>query len=108
MNSEIVSKIIILSLVLLFVIVTVVKRFFYFKPSNKFMTTNENYIAIKHRHIYGWLLKSDSEKIVIFCHGYNGNISHRENKYIELKKIGCSILTFDYSGYGKSSGIPSE
>jgi alpha-beta hydrolase superfamily lysophospholipase len=35
-------------------------------------------------------------------------MSNRENKITSLKNLGYSVLIFDYSGYGKSSGVPSE
>jgi|UniRef100_A0A6C0IZW6 uncharacterized protein len=109
MNIDIVCKIIFTILVVIFIVTTVVKRFCYFKPIEKYKETQEDYTIFKHNHIVGWLLKNkDSDKIVMFCHGYNGNISHRENKYIELFKMGYTVLTFDYSGFGKTSGIPSE
>jgi hypothetical protein len=109
MNTDLVFKIIFSIIIGLFIITTVIKRFFYFKPTEEYIETKEKYIVIKHRHIFGWLLEhKNSDKIIVFCHGYNGNISHRENKYIELKNLGFSVLTFDYSGFGKTSGIPSE
>ena len=109
MNTDSVFKITFSIFIGLFIITIVIKRFFYFKPTEKYAETKEKYILIKHRHIFGWLLENkNSEKIIVFCHGYNGNISHREEKYIKLKEMGFSVLTFDYSGFGKTSGIPSE
>ena len=45
---------------------------------------------------------------VLFCHGNAGNISHRLEKALQLHRIGLEILLFDYRGYGKSAGKPSE
>ena len=68
----------------------------------------ENYEIIQNGHLNGWLVKNpDSNKIILFCHGTGGNISYNK-KIIPLRKIGINILIFDYSGYGESSGIPSE
>ena len=50
----------------------------------------------------------NSDKILLFCHGNHGNISHCENKVTSLRDLGYNVLIFDYSGYGKSSGVPSE
>ena len=49
-----------------------------------------------------------SNKVILYCHGNAGNISYYDRKIITLRDLGFNILIFDYSGYGKSSGIPSE
>ncbi|MDD5627901.1 MAG: alpha/beta hydrolase [Elusimicrobia bacterium] len=45
---------------------------------------------------------------VVFCHGNAGNISHRLDKLMALRRAGASVLLFDYRGYGRSSGRPDE
>lgn len=50
----------------------------------------------------------DPEWTVLFCHGNGGNIGHRIDKIEILNKLGLDIFIFDYRGYGKSSGRPSE
>jgi fermentation-respiration switch protein FrsA (DUF1100 family) len=45
---------------------------------------------------------------VIFCHGNAGNISHRLDKLMALRRAGASVLLFDYRGYGQSAGRPDE
>ena len=94
---------------LLFVITIIIKRFFYFKPSSKFIESKDKYQNINHRHLHGWLLENKlSNKIILYCHGNTGNISHDERRIVELRNLGYSVLAFDYSGYGKSGGVPSE
>jgi pimeloyl-ACP methyl ester carboxylesterase len=94
---------------LLFIITILVKRFVYFKPSSQFIQTQDKYLDIKHRHLHGWFLENESSnKIILFCHGYMGNMSHEQTRIIALKNLGYSVLAFDYSGYGKSGGVPSE
>jgi len=44
----------------------------------------------------------------LVCHGNAGNISHRLELCSALLETGMSILLFDYRGYGKSKGRPSE
>lgn len=57
----------------------------------------------------GWLLPAqDSRFILILCHGNAGNISHRIEKIQILHQLGLSIFMFDYRGYGRSQGRPSE
>lgn len=56
-----------------------------------------------------WFIPSkESRAILLFCHGNGGNISHRLEKIFILNRLGLDILIFDYRGYGKSSGSPSE
>lgn len=44
---------------------------------------------------------------IVFCHGNWGNISHRRYVLDLIKEFKCSLLLFDYSGYGKSNGKPN-
>lgn len=45
---------------------------------------------------------------VLFCHGNAGNISHRLEIIRMLHSLGLNVFIFDYRGYGKSGGSPSE
>ncbi len=47
-------------------------------------------------------------RVVLFCHGNGGNISHRLETAQMVLGLGAAILMFDYRGYGKSDGAPSE
>jgi len=62
--------------------------------------------------IHGWWLRpvtEDLTRVVLLCHGNGGNLSHRGELMRELhQQLGCGVLQFDYPGYGKSSGSPSE
>ncbi len=59
--------------------------------------------------ISGWFIPSVSSRaVLIFCHGNGGNISHRLEKIRILNELGLDVLIFDYRGYGKSEGRPSE
>ena len=51
--------------------------------------------------------KPDSP-VILLCHGNGGNISSRLEKLAILRKAGASVLLFDYRGYGRSAGNPSE
>ena len=48
------------------------------------------------------------EWAVLLCHGNGGNVSHRLGTVALLLELGLSVLVFDYRGYGRSEGIPSE
>ncbi|MDB6125026.1 MAG: alpha/beta hydrolase fold protein [Pedosphaera sp.] len=45
---------------------------------------------------------------VLVCHGNSGNISYLEELTGRLLQTGASVLLYDYRGYGKSGGRPSE
>lgn len=47
-------------------------------------------------------------KVVLFCHGNAGNISHRMETVEYILGLDADILLFDYRGYGKSEGTPGE
>jgi uncharacterized protein len=45
---------------------------------------------------------------VLFSHGNAGNIADRLESIGLLRRLGFSVLAYDYGGYGLSSGKPSE
>lgn len=45
---------------------------------------------------------------VLFCHGNGGNLTSRPGYYRAILEAGVNLLTFDYRGYGRSDGEPSE
>jgi pimeloyl-ACP methyl ester carboxylesterase len=94
---------------IIFISVLLIKRFLYFNPSSEYIEPRETYQVLQQGHISAWFLKNDvSDKVILYCHGNSGNISTRENKILKLRDLGCSVLIFDYSGYGNSSGVPNE
>jgi len=106
---ELICKISLVFAVFIFICIILIKRFVYFKPSKDFLTLEENFDIVNNEHLHGWLLQNkNSNKIILLCHGNFGNISHKQKKMIEMRNLGYSVLAFDYSGYGKSEGIPSE
>lgn len=46
--------------------------------------------------------------VVLFLHGNAGNISQRMDSIAMFHRLGYGVLIFDYRGYGRSSGKPSE
>lgn len=51
---------------------------------------------------------SQSRGVVLFLHGNAGNLSHRMDSIVMFHRLGYSMLIFDYRGYGRSTGKPSE
>ena len=61
------------------------------------------------KRLNGWFIPNkEATFTIIFCHGNAGNISHRIDKISILYNLGVNIFIFDYRGYGKSQGKPSE
>jgi fermentation-respiration switch protein FrsA (DUF1100 family) len=57
----------------------------------------------------GWFIPIDNPRgTLLFCHGNAGNISHRIEIIEIFHKLGLNVFIFDYRGYGKSQGNPSE
>lgn len=59
--------------------------------------------------LHGWWLPHEqAQYTLLFCHGNGGNISHRLDSFDIFHGLGLNIFIFDYSGYGRSNGTPSE
>ncbi|UCC81290.1 MAG: alpha/beta hydrolase [Candidatus Zixiibacteriota bacterium] len=59
--------------------------------------------------LHGWFIPSGSSRgVILFCHGNAGNISHRLETIKIFNELNLSVFIFDYRGYGKSAGKPSE
>ena len=68
-----------------------------------------NFRACDSVKLNGWfILHKDARDTVLFCHGNAGNISHRLEKIAIFHNMGRNVFIFDYRGYGKSEGSPSE
>lgn len=59
--------------------------------------------------LHSWYFPNEqSEFVVVLSHGNAGNISGRLSIAETLLESGASVLLFDYRGYGRSGGKPSE
>jgi fermentation-respiration switch protein FrsA (DUF1100 family) len=57
----------------------------------------------------GWFIPSaHSRATILLNHGNGGNISHRLEKINILHALDLDVLAYDYRGYGRSTGRPSE
>lgn len=57
----------------------------------------------------GWFMPNDSGLgTLVVSHGNAGNISHRIDRLIRFKRAGFSVFLYDYRGYGRSDGSPTE
>jgi len=67
------------------------------------LSTNDNVT------ISAWYIPAAQERaVILFCHGNAGNNSHRLDSIRIFHDLHLSVLIFDYRGYGKSEGSPTE
>ena len=61
--------------------------------------------------LHGWLLPADdSQRYVLFCHGNGENVA-MAGGYVARQmgqSLKANVFVFDYRGYGKSAGSPTE
>ncbi len=93
---------------------------FFYAPSKEFVTYPDsilfhiqeiNFKATNGKNINGWFLKPKDKEIigtVLQLHGNAGNISSQYQFTEPLIKEGFQVMVFDYEGYGKSEGTPSQ
>ena len=81
-----------------------------FSPSDYNLKWQDVYIDTPDGYnLHGWLFRTDpGAPFILFCHGNAGNISHRLDNIRLLIEKKLNVLIFDYRGYGKSTGKPSE
>lgn len=101
-------KIGIIVFVVIIIVVLLIKRFIYFQPSTEFLPFKDTYQDISEGNLHGWFVGNKNNTTILICHGNDGNISHRQYLIDPLVELGYSVMIFDYSGYGRSRGIPSE
>ena len=60
--------------------------------------------------LHGWWVRAPTPRAghVLLCHGNAGNVHDRAAHAILLAAEGLDVLLFDYRGYGRSAGRPSE
>jgi fermentation-respiration switch protein FrsA (DUF1100 family) len=55
-----------------------------------------------------WMPHPHAWGTILYCHGNNGNITNRIETFLLLRRLGVNLFAFDYRGYGKSEGMPTE
>ncbi|MEL7832519.1 alpha/beta hydrolase [Fodinibius sp. Rm-B-1B1-1] len=59
--------------------------------------------------LHGWHIPAERSGVtVLYFHGNAGNISGRLQTIQLLHELGLNVFIFDYRGYGKSKGTPTE
>jgi fermentation-respiration switch protein FrsA (DUF1100 family) len=74
-------------------------------------TQDVNLVSVDGVRIHAWWLppRERSAGAILIAHGNGGNLSHRGQLAADLRRTtGAGVLIFDYPGYGKSEGQPTE
>ena len=60
--------------------------------------------------LHGWYVPCDQPRaVILFAHGNGGNITDRADMLRAMHyQMHSSVMIFDYRGYGRSEGVPSE
>lgn len=59
--------------------------------------------------LHGWWIPCERARgAVIYCPGNSGNVSQRIGLAADYQRLGLNALLFDYRGYGRSLGLPTE
>jgi uncharacterized protein len=73
------------------------------------LTVEDANFAADGLELHGWYVEvADPRAVVLIAHGNAGNVSHRAELLRHFRALGASALVFDYRGYGRSTGSPSE
>ncbi len=100
-------------LIILFLYAQLVRRTSMFFPAKypegiwKTSAEDVQFTASDGVRLHGWFFRA-GEPLIIWFHGNAGNITERGPMATELARRGISVLLFDWRGYGKSEGSPSE
>lgn len=82
-----------------------------FKDFKKHRLNEPEHVIFKNGNgdkLTGWYFKSPIEKrVVVLSHGQGGDITYMLPYVRPLMDLDCSVLLYNFRGYGDSEGIPS-
>jgi uncharacterized protein len=59
--------------------------------------------------LHGWLIAGRTPTTLLYSHGNGGNIGDRVTiARLFVEQLGVGVFMYDYRGYGRSQGAPSE
>lgn len=59
--------------------------------------------------LHGWYIPHPNPRVhVLYAQGNAGNLTYRLDFLAQLSRLRASVFIFDYRGYGKSQGAPTE
>lgn len=94
------------------------ERYFIYFPKRELMVNPSHFglayedvtfVASDGVKLHGWFVPGQRDVTLLWFHGNAGNISHRlENLRLLHDELEVNVFLFDYRGYGRSQGSPSE
>jgi fermentation-respiration switch protein FrsA (DUF1100 family) len=86
------------------------QRAFDFAPESFGLAYEDSYFTTEDgKKLHGWFFPGEkAQPAILHFHGNAGNISHRLDLVQPFLRKGLSVFLFDYRGFGKSEGRPSE
>ncbi len=111
------SGLIAIYVIVVLLLFTIQKRLI-FSP-NRTLSYDPEDIGLDYEHVtfetrdevklHGWYIPHRNAKAtVLFFHGNAGDIADRMDTILQWHRLEVNFLIFDYRGYGKSEGSPSE
>lgn len=78
-------------------------------PWNHGLPAEDVWFASDGVRLHGWWVPyAGARATVLYCHGNAGNLGDRVHIFRQLRRMRVEIFAFDYRGYGRSEGEPSE
>jgi uncharacterized protein len=85
-------------------------RQLYRTPENAGWAYEDVVVPVGRQTTHGWWIPhpDGTQNTVLFSHGNAGNIADRIESCSIFRGLGLNVLVYDYGGYGRSTGRPSE
>ncbi len=84
-------------------------REIYRTPADAGWAYEEIMLDVGNERTHAWYIPIEKARgVVLFSHGNAGNIADRLESMELLRRLGFSVMAYDYGGYGHSTGRPSE
>lgn len=117
-SAWILVALLLVALVLLVGLWTQLERLFVFFPTSELRYTPDQ-VGLDYEDVYfttedgqrlnGWFVAGSTDITWLWFHGNGGNMGHRvEEMALIHRQLGVNLFIFDYRGYGRSGGKPSE
>ncbi len=67
------------------------------------------FFASDGEELHGWWIPHDQARgTLLYCHGNSGSLGEQVQVLAQLRRLRVNVFAFDYRGYGRSHGQPSE
>ncbi|MBI5092269.1 MAG: alpha/beta hydrolase [Candidatus Hydrogenedentes bacterium] len=84
-------------------------REIYRTPTDKGWPFDDVSLSVDGETTHGWFIPKDAARgTVLFSHGNGENVADGLELVPVYRELGFNVLLYDYGGYGKSTGAPSE